>query len=571
MRRLRVVLLLLLLVTLAFVWLRFQAAPRVAPGSALIVELEGAYPEAPARPLLSRIVGQRGRPFASLLSDFAKAERDDRIEAVVLRVGALRVGWGKAQEIRAAVLRLREKGRKVIAHVEVERYGANREYSIASAADEVYVAPGARSPFAGLAAEYLFLGGLWEKLGVQVEVERIGRYKSAAETIAGKKMSPANREMANSLLDSVEAQFVASIAEGRGISHEAVRAAIDAAPTTPEEIVSYGLADGIRYFEEVFESLGDPPRVEWEDYAGVDPASVGFAPEATLALVYGTGPVVTGRGSVRRGGDPVLASRTVSEALLEAADDPEIDGILFRVDSPGGSALASDLVWHAARRVKEKGKPLIASLSDVAASGGYYVASAADVIVADPATLTGSIGVFVLRPVVGGLVEKLGIGVEALTRGRHADLFLASRPLSPASRARLRADVEGVYDLFIRRVAEGRSLEPEVVDAVGRGRVWTGEQALERNLIDAVGGLRTGVAKAREALGLAPDADVALVAYPRPRPLMEQVREALGAKVAAPWFAGADLPDSLRRLAELAASVPPGTPALLPPVLVEIR
>jgi protease-4 len=570
MRRARVIGVVLLLVLFGWLLLRGRAGVAIEPGSALVVELSGEYVEAPELPLLARLLGARGVPLVSLLSELAKAERDPRVARLVVRLSDLELGWAKAQEVRAALARLREKGRRVIAHLELESYGANLEYYVASAADEVYLAPATRSPFAGLAAEYLFLGGLFERIGVEIEYERVGRYKSAAETLAERRMSEPHREMANSLLDSIEAQFVAAIAEGRGLTPTRVREVIDLAPATAEEIAAAGLADGVLFYDELLEKLGDPPLVEWEDWARVPPESLGFRPEATLALVYGAGPVVTGESDGTRRGEAVLASRTVSEALVSAAEDPEIDGILFRIDSPGGSALASDLIWHATRRVRESGKPLVVTFSDVAASGGYYVAAGADRIVADPATLTGSIGVFVLRPVLGGLFEKLGIGFEALTRGRHADLYVSAQRLSPETRERLRADVEGIYELFVARVAEGRALEPEAVDRVGRGRVWTGEQAFEHGLVDRLGGLRVAVAEARDALDLAPEADVALVPYPPPKPLAEQLAELLGG-AALGVLPDLALPRPLSSVARLLAATPPGTPALVPPLLLEIR
>ncbi|MEN8184061.1 MAG: signal peptide peptidase SppA [Myxococcota bacterium] len=569
MSRARVAIIVVLLLGLLLLLLRSQAGVVVEPGSTLVVELSGEYIDGPERSLLASLFGERGTPLASLLSELAKAERDPRITQVVMRVGDLQAGWGKAQEMRAAFARLRERGRKVVAYLEIEQYGANLEYYVASAADEIHLTPATRSPFAGLAAEYLFFGGLFEKIGVDVEYERIGRYKSAVEAYAESSMSPANREMANSLLDSIESQFVTAIAQGRGLTPTRVREIMDAAPTTASELVDAGLADGVTYYDELLEAMGDPPVVEASEWAQVDAESLGFEPEATLALVYGSGPVVTGEGATDRRGQSVLASRTVADALLDAAEDPEIDGIIFRVDSPGGSALASDLVWHAVERAKESEKPLIVSFSDVAASGGYYVASNADSIIAQPATLTGSIGVFVLRPVLGGLFDKLGVGVESFTRGKHADLYLSSRPLSPGSRERLRADVEAIYELFVARVAEGRALPTEQVDAVGQGRVWTGEQALERGLVDSLGGLRVAALEARKALELDAEADVALVPYPPPRPLAEQIQQLLGGSVAAQLLPA--LPASLRSLAGLLQATPAGTPALVPPLLVEVR
>jgi protease-4 len=529
-----------------------------------VIDVEGAYVEAAEPPLIARLAGEPPRPLASLLSDLAVAERDDRLAAVVLRVRALEIGWAKAQEIRDAIARLGERGKRTIAYLEVESFGGNLEYYVASAAQELFVSEATRAPLIGLAGEYLFFGGLFEKLGIELEVERVGRYKTAADTFAGREMSDAHREMANALLDSIDAQFVSGIAASRSLEISAVRKAIAAAPVEPSEFEAFGLIDGALRFDEVVARAGGGPIVTGDTYQGVDPASVGFAPVATVALVYGSGTVVTGEGYATPTGAPVLASDTVSKALEDAAGDPEIDAIVFRIDSPGGSALASDVVWNAAARARKSGKPLIASFSDVAASGGYYAAAGADAIVASPASITGSIGVFVLRPVVAGLLAKLDIGVEALTRGAHADLQLASRPLSLASRARLRREVDSIYELFVKRVADGRPLDAPGVDEVAHGRVWTGAQAAERGLVDELGGLRAAIARAKTQLGLDPDADVAVVPYPPPRPLAQQIAEAFG-QLRARAAGEGPLAEWTRRLEPwLAAAAERNAQALLP-------
>jgi protease-4 len=480
------------------------------------------------------------------------------------------VGWGKAAEIRGAIRDISAAGKRTVAWLELSSFGANLEYFVASAADEVYIAPGSRAPLVGLAAEFLFLGGLWEKAGVEVEVERIGRYKSAADFLAGKQMTESHREMANALLDSLDEQFVAGIAEGRELTPEFVRRAVDQAPVTPEEMKALGLVDGVLHRDEVLERLGGGKVVEASDYARVPASDVGFEPVAQLALVYGSGSVVSGDGRSSRTGAPLLASDTVGRALLDAAEDDEIAGIIFRIDSPGGSALASDEVWRATQRARAKGKPVIASFSDVAASGGYYVACGADAILSPAGAVTGSIGVLVLRPVLSGLLEKLGIGVESLTRGAHADLLLGSRPLSEASRARLRDEVESIYQLFLERVAAGRSLPRERVDELGQGRVYTGAQAVALGLVDEVGGLRDAVARAKRELHLDPAADVALVPYPAPESLSRQLSDALRR---AALSAALELPPAglARRLeAWLPALTQPG-PALLPSLVYDVR
>jgi protease-4 len=418
----------------------------------------------------------------------------------------------------------------------------------------------------GLAAEFLFLGGLWEKIGAGVEAIGSGEYKTGAETLAGTKMSPAHREMATAILDSTYQHFVEGIASARSLTPEFVRGVIDAAPVSPEELRGLALVDRVAFLDETLAGLGGGPVVEGEEYRGVDPASVGFDPVARFALVYGSGNVVVGVGSATR--SPRLASDDVSEALEQAAKDPEIAAIVFRVDSPGGSPLAADIVWRAAARAKEAGKPLVASVSNVAASGGYYVLCGADEILAPPASLVGSIGVFVVRPVVGGLLDKLGIGYESMTRGDHADILVSTLPLSEGGRARMHAELDAIYDLFLDRVAGGRGLSREQVHAVARGRVWTGAQAVDVGLVDSLGGLRAAVRRAKERAGIDPEADVALVAYPKPRSVLEQVDEALrqAAVMAAP-----DLPGLLRSLEPLLGAWPADEPLALPPFLVRIR
>ncbi len=566
---------LLLLAGLAALWWSGRA-PTIEPGSVVVVKLQGAYADAPVNPLYARLTGSPERSLVSLLGELAKLERDDRVDTVVFRIRGLALGWGRVEEIRAAIARLADKGRKTVAYLEVEGFG-NGAYAVATGAQRIAAAPGHRNPFVGLAGEYLFFGGLFEKLGVDIEYERIGRYKSAVESYAQKGMSGPAREMQEALVDSIEDRFLALVAEGRGLERAAIEKAMDQAPTGGEPMQRLGLIDEVTTWTDLMEGFGEQPIVEASDYAQVGLGELGFEPEGTFALVHGSGPVLVGEGRFAGGGSPVLASDTVARALRDAAADPEVQAIVFRIDSPGGSALASDIVWQAVQDVRADGKPVIASFSDVAASGGYYVAAGADRIVSHHTTYTGSIGVFVLRPVIGGLLEKLGVGVEPITRGPHADLLLASKPLSEETRAVLRDDVQGVYELFLERVAEGRSLERDEVDAVARGRVWTGAQAREIGLVDSLGGLRDAVIEGKKLVGLDPEAPVVLVQYPRPRPLAEELMELFGGLRAAAEgelpLATPDLPlpGTLASLVQLVRGLPEGAPLLVPPGLMEIR
>ncbi len=555
-------------VLLALFWWvsRGSQEPEIADGSLLVVELSGGYVDGPVS-ILARLRGEQTQSLLGLTSELRKAARDPRLHGVVFRVRSLELGWAQAEEIRQAILKLSEKGKRTLAVLEVEGFG-NAPYYLASAAERVAATPGGNSPFVGIAAEYLFLGGLFEKLGVDVEYERVGEYKSAVESYAETKMSDANREQTNALIDSIEGQFVRQIAASRKRSEDQVRLAIDSAPSAPESFVEHGLVDEVATFDAAVAGLGEHAQVKAEDYARVSPESVGFEATASFAIVHGVGAVVVGAGQFSNG-SPVMASDTLAEALHDAAADPEVKAIVLRLDSPGGSPLASDLIWQAIRDIQKQGKPVIASLSDLAASGGYYVASAADAIVSQPQTLTGSIGVFVIRPMLGGLMEKLGVGVESITRGARADLLLSTVPLSAEARAVLRDDVQHTYDRFLDRVAEGRGLDKAAVDKVARGRIWTGEQALAIGLVDRLGGIPEAVLAAKEKVGLAPDADVLLVQYPPPKPVAQQLVEALQGGSVSLELLG--LPEGARELLATLHALPLGTPLLIGPAWVEIH
>lgn len=580
--KVRILILLFLFVASVYFVLRQFAAPpppTISNDSTLVIELGGAYVEAPMASPFARLAGDDTQPFIDLLSTFALAERDDRLANVVLRIQPLEIGWGMADEIRAAIERLRAKGIKTVAHLEVQGFSANKELFIASAADETYVAPGSSVPLVGMAAEYLFLGGFWEKLGVEFDVAKAGRYKSAVETLSARTMSDASREMANSLLDDTYQRFVEALAAGRGLTKDAVLEAINSGPVRNERLEALGLIDGEIHLDELLDRYDDHV-VQYADYRHVDPSSLGFDPKADFALVYGTGPVVQGSASISPfRSSPVFASQTISDAIVDAAEDPGIRAIVLRVDSPGGSALASELVWRAVARAREMGKPVIASFSDVAASGGYYAASGADAIVADPGTLTGSIGVFSLRPAIGGLLDKLEIGIDSITRGQHADFLLSSEKMSPASMERLQTSVHETYRLFLQRVSEGRHLPVEDVDRIGQGRVWTGHQALENGLVDELGGLYTAVRRAKASVGLAATDDVSLVLFPKTRSFSEQLIQAFqtaavrvtGSGVGGPDAWLAMLPEPLGRVVAWTRDLPSGTPLLIPPIFVEIH
>lgn len=552
--------------------------PSIENGSVLVVDLQGSYVEAAEPSLASRVLHlTRTGPVTllGLVSELELAGRDARLAAVVLRIRDLDIGWGKAQEIRGAIERMREHGRRTIAYLENEGFASNVAYYVATAANEIYAPPGIEAPV-GLAAEYYFLGGVWPKLGLQIQVDRIGEFKTFADFIAGEKMTDAHREMADSLLDSILGQYEKDVEARRHLGPQGLDG-VFADPAAPAKVLMQrGVLDGVTSLGSLLvDHLGDPPRVDADAYMGVDPDDVGIEPVARFALVYGSGPVVLGDGAFSATGSPVLASETVSRALREAAKDTDVRAIILRLDSPGGSALASEIVWQAVRRAAET-HPVIVSFSDVAASGGYYIASAGNEVVSNPGTVTGSIGVLSIRPAVGELLTRLGIHFASNTRGPYADLLLGTRLPSPQSQVLVQHGVEEVYQRFVDRVAVGRKLDPQRVDALGRGRVWTGAQAAERGLVDELGDFHAALVQGKRAAGLAEDADVELVTFPRAPGLLAQLTG--GLRTLASRAVASHLPNG--ELAALgqsgeallqAAAQSAGGPLLLSPVTVDIR
>ncbi len=568
--------LLAILVLLGIGWLVQRAQqPGVDPGSALVLRLEGELVDAPDAQPIARLLGLQHRSLLSVLSELRKAQRDERLAHVVLEIGDLEIGWAKAQELRDAIQDLREAGRHPVALLGVAGFGANLEYYVASAAEQVYLQPGSGPPLIGLAEEHMFLGGVWERYDIAVAVGKAGKYKGAAEQLAGREMSAPYREQAASLLDSIDTQFVSGIAEARGLSTDDVRRALALASSRPETLKALALVDGESSRDELIETLGEPPVVEGDDYAAIDAASVGFDPVATFALVYASGAVVQGEGQATRTGQPVAAADTVAKALETAAEDDSVQAIVLRIDSPGGGSFPSETIWRAVRAAREH-KPVVASFSDYAASGGYYLGSAADAVVAQPGTITGSIGVFAVRPSFGAFLARFGVATETMERAPHAELNLATPPLSADTEEWLEREVGRVYELFLNRVGEGRGLEVPQVDVVAQGRVWTGEQAVEHGLVDRLGGLRAAVRVAKQRAGIDEDADVGLAVYPPPRPLAEQIAESLrlsavhAARSALPFDAG-HWPAAGGRVSAWFGAVAEGGALLLPPVWIEIR
>lgn len=444
-----------------------------------------------------------------------KAKSDPRIRAVLLRPGLLECSWGKAAEIRDAVLDFRTSGKKAYAYFE-EAPDADKEYYLATACDRIVLHPLGWLGINGIGGYQPFFKGLLDKLGVKAEFEHIEEYKTAYNLFTEPGFTPAHREETESYIGDVFDVYVATAAAARGKSPEEFRALLDRAFFQGENAKAAGLVDDVLYEDELKSRLlseeGRPLRtIRLGTYAKVRSPAAGIGGRRRLALIYGVGPIMSGESLPQ-----VMGGATLARWLRLAREDESVAAVVFRVDSPGGSSVASDVIGREVALTKRV-KPIVVSMSDVAGSGGYWVAMYAHKIVAQPQTLTGSIGVLAGKFSFRDLYDKLGINAESVAFGALAEIFSTYRPFTPEERRVLRQEILYTYEKFVAGVAEGRHLTPEQVNEIGRGRIWTGRQAKERGLVDETGGLATAIGLAKKLAGIPSDEPVALSVWPKRR------------------------------------------------------
>jgi protease-4 len=572
MRRKKLWIFLALVVIVIVGILLARREPYITPGSFLVVDISGGYTDEPSANLVQELIGEQPQHFAALQLELQKAAVDTRLRGVILKITSVDLSFAQVQELREALQAVQAAGKEVIAWMTGEDVSGNGEYYLASAAKKVYVSDNTFLPLLGLQASFIFLGDMWEKLDIDMQVEQIKEYKTFGDFLKRNSMSEAHREMANSLLDNLNEQLLSDIAAKRGLTPERVQSLIDAPTLTPEDYHQAGLIDGIRYFDDLLRELGNGgettvPTVDLATYSRVKATSLGLRRGPKIAVISGVGAITTGRSSWSASGE-VLGAETIIEAFDEASEDETIKAIVFRIDSPGGSALASDLIWHAVERAKQA-KPVVVSMSSVAASGGYYVAAGATKIVAHPATLTGSIGIVFSHANVQGLLDKLGINTEDIGRGRYAQLFATSKSWSSAERQQVQRVIEALYHTFTRKVAAGRALSVEEVDHIGGGRVWTGVQAKEHGLVDALGGMPTALRLAKEAAGIPMEADPQLIYYPQPQGVFATLLERLRGQLQMSPPLPQPLQEAMARLRSLTTQEP--GPRFTMPVLLRVR
>lgn len=507
----------------------YKAEPPIRDNSVLVLRVAGTLPDYSPDDPFKKFFGGPDQSLTGLVMQFKKAKLDKRIKAILLDVNMSAVGWGKADEIRDAITDFRSSGKQVYAYIE---FGLNKEYYIATAADKIIVPPPGELFINGLAADVMFFRGSLDKLGIYPDIYQIGKYKTAANMFKEKEMTEAHREFINEFIEDLYQRYINTIAQARRKTPDEVRTLIDNAPYNAEQAKNAGLIDDAMYRDQLENMLkkqlgqkeSDPLiAVRAHEYRDVSPESLGLNKGERIAVIYATGEIGSGSSQNSPSGDQSIGSDTVAKALNDAAADKTIKAIVLRVDSPGGSGLASDIIWRAVETANQK-KPVVVSMSDVAASGGYYISASASKIIAQPSTITGSIGVLAGKPVMRGFYDWLGISNEYVIRGKTAGMFRATEKFSDDERVKFEEWIKTTYYRdFVPKVAKGRGKDPGYIDSVAQGRVWTGGQAKDKGLVDEFGGLDKAIDVAKQLAKIPADKGVQRVILPYPTTFLEQL------------------------------------------------
>ena len=502
--------------------------PRVEANTVLLLNLEGDLPEqSPLETPLPFL--QRTEPLtvAETWNLLHRAAGDSRIKALVLEPRGLNIGWAKLEELRGDILAFKKSGKPVYAFL---RTGGTREYYLATAADRIFISPEDELDVKGMRAELMYVKGALDKLGVNMEFEHVGKYKDAPDMFTKNGSSPETREVLNQLLDQFYGGFIAAVADGRKKTPDAIRAAIDNGPFVGEEALSAGLIDELAYEEQMYSKLetakGKFTKLRAKDYARALGPNLGNEKGTKVALLIGQGDITRG-GTEETASNDGISTANMVKLLREVRDDDSVKAVILRVDSPGGDSIASDEILHEAKLLSAK-KPTIISMSDLAASGGYYISMTGDPILAYPNTETGSIGIFFGKINLHGLYDKLGVNKEIMKRGRFADIDTEYQPLNDAQRAKLRTEIETFYKGFVQKVADSRKRKYDQVEPLAQGRVWTGTQAKQNGLVDELGGLDRAIEMIRQKAQIPSAQGVTLVAYPARRSVIEMLLDRSG-------------------------------------------
>jgi protease IV len=506
-------------------------APGVPGHTILELDLEqGLVEHIPDDPLAG-VLSRRQMTVRSVVEALHRGAEDDRVVALVARIGS-GVGMARAEEVREAVLRFRQAGKPAVLFSEsFGEFGPGHSaYYLATAFDSIFLQPSGDLGLTGILVEAPFARGALDRLDVEPRVSQRHEYKTAGNVFTERSFTEPDREAVSRVVETMLDHFVSAVARARRLSPEQVRNAVNSGPLYGQEAVRAGLVDRLAYRDEVYDSLrarhgGDRARFLFADHY-LGRAGGPFERGRTVALIYGVGPVQRGTGEF----DPLasgaaMGSETVTRAFREAIEADHVRAILFRVDSPGGSYVASDAILREVVRARAAGKPVIVSMGNVAGSGGYFVAMAADRIVAHPSTITGSIGVLGMKPVTEEFWGRFGITWDTIQVGGNATMWSSVFDSTEEEWQRFESALDRIYLDFTTKVGQHRNLTPEQVDQAARGRIWSGSDALRLGLVDELGGFDVAIRAARELGGIAEDEDVRLQLFPTPRPLLAQLMD----------------------------------------------
>jgi protease-4 len=517
-----VLLVILTIGLLFFAALRFrERPPDIADNSVVLLQLQGDIPEkAPVEiPFLSE--GQV-LTVADVWTLLRNAAADSHIKAVVVEPEGLSAGWAKIEELRGDLEKFRKSGKPVYAYL---RTPQARDYLLACGADRIYMGPADQFYVKGLRAELMFFKKTLDKLGVTVDVEHAGKYKDFGDQFTRPDMSPETKEVINSVVDGLYGSMVDAIAAGRKKKPEEVRASIDQGVFLADQAQKAGFVDELRFEDEMWTDIKnrlhvkDMKKVRATTYAKAEEPT-GLRGRSRIALVVGEGDIVRGSPADNATDENNLASYPFDRLLEQVANDASIKGVVVRIDSPGGEVVASDEIWREMNLLSKK-KPVVISMSDLAASGGYYIAMTGDPILAYPGTETGSIGVVFGKPNLRGLYDKLGVTKDAIQRGRYADIDSDYSSLSPDERAKLKEGIDASYRDFVTKVATARRRSFNEIEPVSQGRVWLGSQAKARGLVDQLGGLDDAIDQVKKRAKIPVDEVVTVVSYPPRRSVLD--------------------------------------------------
>jgi len=518
------VFLIFIFISYLFINSLFDTEPAVSQNSYLQITLGGSLPEYNPSDALSEYIRGSSLDLKKIRQSLKMAEVDDRIKGVVLNIGFLRTGFAKLAELHQLIEKFQVSGKKVYAYFD---YGLTRDYYLASVCDSIFMAPGGTLLITGIAAEMTFYKGLLSKIGVEADFEHVGEYKNAPDMYTRQTMSDYQKEVIDDILDSRYNHLIQAISKNRGIGLEKIRYLIEeVSGFTPEEAMQENLVDGIKYIDEVKDllkgNLKRISRISASEYALVDPASVGLEGEKRIAVIYCTGTMMGGED----GSDPVfgrtMGANRVIRDVNRAAQSSSIKAIILRINSPGGSSLAADEIWHAIAEA-QKEKPVIASISDMGASGGYYIALGADTILAQNLSLVGSIGVYAGKFSLRNLYKKIELNNVYIKRGKNSGIFSLGSKFTDSERKVIQRMISDFYFKFVMKVAENRNRTYEEIDQVARGRVWNGLKGIDIHLIDMIGGLDEAVDIAKDLADIEDETSIRLIYFPKGRSFINQL------------------------------------------------